>query len=53
VNPVVEIEYSVFAPSACEDEIRNFNGQCGHDRALFSFVGGIDMISSCVTLLAP
>jgi len=50
---VVEIASSTLAPSAWLEETRSFNGQCGHDSALFSFSGGIGMISSCVTDLAP
>ena len=33
--------------------MRSFIGQFGQLSALFSFSGGIGMISSCVTLLAP
>ena len=50
---MVEIEYSTLAPSAWLEETRSFSGQCGQDSALFSFSGGIGMISSCVTDLAP
>ena len=36
-----------------DEETRSFSGQCGQDSALFSFSGGIGMISSWVTDLAP
>ena len=52
-KPVVEIEYSTLAPSAWLEETRNFSGQCGQESPLFSFSGGIGMISSWVTDLAP
>src|SRR5215813_3441993 len=52
-KPVVEIEYSVRAPSAWLVETRSFSGQCGQDSALFSLSGGCGMISSWVTDLAP
>src|SRR5262249_62002044 len=41
------------APSAWLDEVLSLSGQCGQVRALFSFSGGCDRISSCVTETAP
>ena len=52
-KPVVETEYSTLAPSAWLVETRSFSGQLGQVSALFSRSGGIGMISSCVTDLAP
>ena len=40
------MENSTLAPSAWLDETRSFRGQCGQLSALFSFCGGIGMISS-------
>src|ERR1700730_19438987 len=42
-KPVVETEYSTLAPSAWLEDTRSFNGQCGHDSALFSRLGGIGL----------
>ena len=41
------------APSAWLDEVRSLSGQFGQVSALFSFSGGMGMISSCVTETAP
>src|SRR3546814_13735190 len=40
-------------PSSCEDEVRSFSGQSGQVSVLFSFAGGLGMISSWVTDAAP
>src|SRR3546814_12985412 len=40
-------------PSSCEDEVRSFRGQPGQVSVLFSFAGGLGMISSWVTDAAP
>ena len=44
---------SRIAPSAWLDEVRSLSGQWGQVSALFSFSGGVGMISSCVTETAP
>ena len=41
------------APSAWLDEVRSLSGQFGQVSALFSFSGGMGMISSCATETAP
>src|SRR3546814_13972019 len=40
-------------PSSCADEVRSFSGQSGQVSVLFSFAGGLGMISSWVTDAAP
>jgi hypothetical protein len=41
------------APSSWLEEVRSFSGQFGQVSALFSFSGGLGMISSWVTDSAP
>ena len=44
---------SRIAPSSWLDEVRSLSGQWGQVSALFSFSGGVGMISSWVTETAP
>ena len=46
-------DHSLLHPSSCDDDVLSFIGQLGHVKSLFSFLGGSESNSNCLTDLAP